>query len=839
MKVSLNWIKEFTDINLPIDELVAKIGAQLGAVEEVVDLGKKYQRIVVAKVVSCVEHPNSDHLHICKIDDGGKVPNVPRDENDHVQVVCGAPNVREGLLVAWLPPGTTVPSTIDKDPLMLEARDIRGQVSNGMLASAHELAMSDDHSGILEITEDVKPGDDFVEVYKLNDYIIDIENKMFTHRPDCFGIMGVAREIAGIGQKVFISRDWYLHPNLTGRNPEAEELKLEITNEVPELCPRYMAVAMSDIKIAPSPLWIQSKLSRVGIRPINNIVDITNYIMMLTGQPLHAFDYDKIAVDGKARIVVRKPRDSEKLTLLGGKEIQPRADAVLICDQDKPVALGGVMGGNNSEIDEHTTRIIIECANFDMYNIRRTAMEHGLFTDAVTRFTKGQSPLQNPAVLAETIVKVGELVGGKQASEIVDDKHLDETETMSGTMVHQIVEVSVAFINARLGLDLNEDEIIKLLEDVEFDAHIVNGAICVQAPFWRTDIEIPEDIIEEVGRLYGYDKLPLVLPRRDLTPAAKDAILELKSKIRHILAAAGANEVLTYSFVHGNLLDKVGQDRRQAFQLANALSPDLQYYRLSLTPSLLDKIHPNIKAGHDEFAIFEIGKGHNLMHKDDDDGLPMEFEMLDVVCAASDVVKKTGASFYEARAFLANLLAEFGIEPEFRPFEAEENYPVVKPYDHARSAKIFVKGTDLPLGMVGEYKPSVRKNLKLPKYSAGFGIGLTQLSQAISQTGKTYTPLPRFPKVDQDICLRVAAEMHYQELFDFVSGKIDKLKPEQTLAELTPVDIYQRDDDLAHKQITLRLSIASYAKTMTDPEVNALLDHVATAAKEKFGAERI
>lgn len=832
MKVSLNWLREFTDIDLPVDELVAKIGAQLGAVEGVIDLGKKYQGIVIAKVVECRKLENSDHLNVCKIDDGGKAQNVLRDEAGHVQVVCGAPNVREGLMVAWLPPGTTVPTTVGKDPLVLEARDIRGEMSNGMLASAHELGLSDDHSGILEITEDVKPCDDFAKVYKLNDYIIDIENKMFTHRPDCFGIMGVAREIAGIQHKAFTSRDWYIRPKLIGRNPDAEDLKLEVTNEVPDLCPRYMAAAISGVKIAPSPLWIQSKLSRVGIRPINNIVDITNYIMMLTGQPLHAFDYDKVAKDGKAHIVVRKPHAGEKLTLLGGKEIQPRTDAVLICDQDKPIALGGVMGGNNSEIDEHTTRIIIECANFDMYNIRRTAMEHGLFTDAVTRFTKGQSPLQNPAVLAETILKVGELAGGKQASEIIDQKS-ELTYTVPVTF-------EVKFVNERLGLNLGLQQIKQLLENVEFEFPDIEGTgLVVKAPFWRTDIEIIEDIVEEVGRLYGYDKLPQELPLRDLAPAPKDALLELKSKIRQTLAAAGANEVLTYSFVHGNLLDKVGQNREHAFRLANALSPDLQYYRLSLTPSLLEKVHPNIKAGYDEFAIFEIGKGHNLQHKDDDHGLPMEFEMLDLVFAARDLTQQGDAAFYQARIFLMDLLTTLGIEPEFRPFDAEEQYPVVKPYDHTRSAKIFVKGTELLLGIVGEYKQSVRKNLKLPKYCAGFGIGLTQLLQAISQTAKTYTPLPKYPKVEQDICLKVSADMRYRQLFDFASSKIDEFKPEQTLVTLEPIDIYQRDDDKSHKQITLRLSIASFAKTMTDPEVNALLDQVAVVAKEKLGAERI
>ena len=283
MKISLNTIRSMNkhygsadDVTkIGTDALVEKIGAQLGAVEEVTSFGKKYQGIVIAKVVSCDQHPNADKLKVCTIDDGGNTPSVKRDANGYVQVVCGAPNVRVGLTVAWLPPGATVPATIGlgQDPFVLEARELRGVVSNGMLASPAELALSEDHSGLLEIDGDIKPGTDFAEAFDLSgDVVLDIENKMFTHRPDCFGYLGVARELAGIQGMPYKSPDWFV-TNPTFPEPEADILPLTITNELPELVPRFTAIALRDVKVGSSPVWLQIELAKVGQNSINNIVD--------------------------------------------------------------------------------------------------------------------------------------------------------------------------------------------------------------------------------------------------------------------------------------------------------------------------------------------------------------------------------------------------------------------------------------------------------------------------------------------------------------------------------------------------------------------------------------
>lgn len=829
MKISLNWVKQFTEVQLPVDELVEKIGAQLGAVEEVTNLGAKYQGIVVAKVVSCVKHPDADKLSLCKIDDGKKIKGVGRDNDGFIQVVCGAPNVREGQLVVWLPPGATVPSTFDREPLVLESREIRGQKSNGMLASPKELDLGDGHEGILVIDYECKPGADFAEVYKLDDYIIDIENKMFTHRPDCFGILGVAREIAGILGKPFKSPDWYRQPskNLT---PRGNNLPLNISNELPELVPRFMAVAFSGVEVAPSQVWYQTFLSRVGVRPINNIVDITNYMMLLSGQPLHAYDYDKVkALSGgnSATLVIRNPKPGEKIKVLGGKTVEPRSEAIMIATDKQAIGIGGVMGGADTEVDANTKNIILECANFDMFSIRRTAMANGLFTDAVTRFNKGQSPLQNASVIMQASQMITATGAAEFASDLIDNNHLAQS-VLSHNSLHPSVKVSVGFINERLGLNLSADKIKTLLENVEFSVAVKGDELTVTAPFWRTDVELREDVVEEVGRLYGYDHLPLVLPKRDLAPAARDSLLDLKAAIRSRLAKAGANEVLTYSFVHGDLLDKTGQDKSKAYEIANALSPDLQYYRLSLMPSLLEKVHPNVKAGYGEFALFELGKTHNLDHKDNS-GLPGEFEFTALVVTANDKLKKAGAPYYAARKYLEALT---GPGLTFKPVgEDMQKYPVVQPYSPGRSALVSIKDGDF-LGIIGEFKPSVARALKLPKYTAGFEIDTTVL-ESLVRAGSGYVPLSRFPGVKQDITLEVSAGLSYEELYDFVNKQLAANAPDNTRSSVSLVDIYQKDGNTKHKHVTFRITITGLNRTLTDKEVAAVLDGIAASAKGK------
>jgi phenylalanyl-tRNA synthetase beta chain len=829
VKLSLNWAKKFTDITISVDELVEKIGAQLGAVDEVIDIGKKYEGIVVAKVVECVKHPNADKLSVCLIDDGGVVKGVKRNEKGLVEVVCGAPNVKAGQMVAWLPPGVTVPSTFDKDPFVLEARELRGVVSNGMIASAKELALGDDHEGILVLDDNLKPGESFLRAYDLDDVIIDIENKMFTHRPDLFGILGIAREIAGIQQQAFKSPAWYKEDADLNNDGRKNVLKLAVKNELPELVPRFTAIAIKDVLVADSPVWLKTQLARVGVRPINNIVDLTNFFMLETAQPLHAYDYDKVKT---GVLGVREAKEGEQVTVIGGKTIKLQPGVIVITDGQKPIGLGGVMGGADTEVDKNTKNIILEVANFDMNTTRRTAMTYGLFTDAATRFTKNQSPRQNRPVLVKAAEDIKRIAGGRVASPIIDDKHIKD--------VQKPVKVDTRFINDRLGLNLSAREIARLLQNVEFEVDHTDGELKVTAPFWRTDIEIPEDIVEEVGRLYGYDHLPLVLPGRSIKPTEVNEELAFKARVRNVLAAAGTNEVLTYSFVHESLLTKSGQSPKDAYHIRNALSPDLQYYRVSLTPSLLDKIHPNIKGGFEEFGLFEFNKAH-IKGILDEEKLPREFNRLAFVLARKQPGE--GAAFYRAKRYAEYLLGhKLGIYHKYTPLEQAKDLPpewqiAAAPYELRRSA--LISGTDGAIfGIVGEPKTQVKNNFKLPAYTAQLELDMDELRAGAAPP--EYRPLNKYPEITQDICLRLPAGVPYEQAESFLLKVLGRAAEANGYQHwLRPIDIFQRPEDEKHKQITWHIILSHPERTLTTEEVNRLFDMIASEAKKELKAERV
>lgn len=817
MKISLNTIKQYTDIDLSVDELVAKINAQLGGVEEVINLGERYEKAIIAKVVKCEKHSNADKLSVCEIDAG---------TGENVQVVCGAPNVREGIFVVWLPSGSTVPSSFeDKELFTLEARELRGVVSNGMLASAKELGIGDSHDGILEIDPSawkpndikVEPGASFAKAYGLDDTIIDIENKMFTHRPDLFGHIGVAREIAGIQQKQFKSPEWYT------KIPEFESgegLALEVSNEVSDMVPRFMAVAIKNVEVKPSPLWLQIELIRMGGKPINNIVDVTNYVMLLTAQPTHAYDYDKLR---GAKLGARMAKSGETAKLLNGKTYELDETDIVIADGEGPVGLAGIMGGGDSEVSAETKNIVLEVGNFDMYAVRRSSMKHGVFTDALTRFNKGQSPLQNDHVLSLLIQSISDVSPGEQASEVFGrvEKHTINSVT-----------TNKEFINERLGLDLGDKDIANLLENVEINVDTQDSTkIVVTPPFWRTDIELPEDIVEEVGRLYGFDKLPRELPKRSTKSVSKNVSREVSKIVRESLARAGANEVLTYSFVHENVITRAGQDPVHAFRLSNALSPDLQFYRLGLTPSLIDKVHMNVKAGFDRFAIFEINKVHykGEMDKDEPD-IPNEDKHVALVVVDSSKQAASGSSYYKARKYLDQIidlkLVDLKSLVDFDLKTDDWAQQLTAPYESKRSA-VIIKDDQI-WGVVGEYKQNVKRAFKLPDSAAGF-----EVHQAIVVAPRVdYKPLSKYPSTDRDICFRVAKDVQYDDIIAAASSLLDTLSLE---TEVTPVDIYQPADG-ATKNITIRLKLTSPEKTLTADEIEQVEIKVTSAVSAATNA---
>ena len=844
MKVSLNIVKSLVNFELPpVDELVARVNAQLGSVEKVIDLGAQYKDARIVHVVQCEPHPNADRLHVCLIDDGGAVANIPRDDKGYVQVVCGAPNVHADMWAVWLPPNSTVPASFaDAEPFVLGARKLRGVLSQGMLAAADELAIGTDHDGIVEISGRDMPkgavlraGDSFAQVFGLDDVVLDIENKMFTHRPDCFGQLGVAREISGIFGQAFTSPDWY---RVAQKFADGSGLKLDVYNDIPDLVPRFMAVAVKNVAVQPSPLWLQCQLVAMGGKPINNIVDATNYIMLMTAQPTHAYDYDKLC---GGKLGARMAREGETIALLNGKTYTLGTDDIVIADGERAVALGGIMGGADTEVSSDTNNVVLECASFDMYAVRKTAMRHGVFTDALSRFNKGQSPLQNAPVLKRLMG----MIGGEQASEVHDKKQFSDEfdEYFAGKYTPANIDINSSFINQRLGLQLTDSDIYTLLNNVEVHNHGPEdelGYMCIQVPFWRTDIELKEDVVEEVGRLYDFGKLPRELPQRSTKPAPKNPRRELKRQIREQLSRAGANEALTYSFVHEHILKRAEQHADQAYRLSNALSPDLQYYRLSVLPSLLDKVHANIKAGHDEFCLFEIGKGHDVRLPHSEDGLPSEQTFVDAVYAAKKA--RASAPYYQVQRMAVRLLSSLGAQFELAPMATENDdgkelsgveFEVAAPFDRQRSAWILC-GKER-LGIVGEFKQAVRRNFKLPEYAAGFSINFDRLL-AQPRDEQAYRPLSRFPSTSRDVSLRAPRDVSYAELYHVVQAAVDESAGDITVT-IEPRAIFQPANDRSIKTTTFRLRMTHYERTLTDADAKPIVDRVATMALAKLGAE--
>lgn len=822
MIISVNWLKKFTDIDVSIDELADLVGSRLVEIEEVIDLGKKYEGVVIAKVAQCKAVEGSDHLNVTKMDDGGVAKDIERDENGLVQVVCGAPNVREGILVAWLPPSSTVPESFgDKEPFILGTRELRGVMSNGMLASAKELDLFDDHDGILEIDKDVAPGTKFADAYELNDYLLDIENKSLTHRPDTFGIVGFAREVAAIQNKVFVTPTHLQNTNIEWIEKYGNEQTPTVTIDDPKLSSRYQAVVLTNVDSkVQSSLETQTYLARVGVRPHSAVVDATNYLMMLTGQPLHAFDYDKLKAvnDGKIDIRVRAGRAGEKLVLIDEREIELTENDIVIANGETAVALAGAMGGRDTEIDDNTTNVLLESATFNLYNLRNTQMRHGIFSEAITRFTKGQSTELTAPVLAEAVKLMQLAAGAQRASDVAD--------VYPGKSVIEPIRLTRTTINDLLGSDFTIEQLVVTLSNAEFGVTVEEqNTLVVTVPYWRTDIHIAEDIIEEVGRLNGFDTITPTVPKRDFTAVSVDSFDLFRSQIRKVLSRAGANEVLTYSFVHGDLFKKATQNVENSYRITNSISPDLQYYRLTLTPSLLSLVHPNSKAGIKQFSLFELNKTHSKVFGMEDDGTPKETDLLALTVTDSE---SDGAAYFQAKRLLDYLAASLNLTFNYIPITVDPGYDESAPFDYRRSAMVSDNASGEYVGIIGEYKQAVKKAFKLSDATAGFELDPRALHTAEQAVGVNYRPISRYPSTERDICFRVSRDVSYAQVNQVTA---EGLRFSGIDFTVLPLDIYQPETGDT-KNVTLRIRLVPSNKTLIGDEVAVIMkqvsDHVTT-----------
>ena len=828
MIISVNWLKKFVP-NLPeIGELSKLIGARLVEIESVENLGEKYKDVIIAKVISVEKVENSDHLNLCKIDDGGVRKDIERDENGFVQVVCGAPNVRAGIFVAWLPPESIVPETFGGETFKLGARKLMGNMSNGMIASLRELGLGDEHDGILEVSPEVfenviQAGDSFAEKFELNDFLLEVENKSLTHRPDCFGIVGFAREVAGILGEEFIEPEFIKGLNFEG--VEDREIDIEIQN--PKICERYTAAIFDVSNILKNPnLTIEKTyILRSGMRPIDEITDLANKIMFETAQPLHTFDLEKLGkLNGSSdiKIIVRNAFEGEELELLDGKKIKMNEKDIVIATGESgkiAIALAGAMGGISTAIDENTSKILVESATFNLYNLRNTQMRHGIFSEAITRFTKGIPQMLSRKVLdlfAEDILAMG----GKTLSLVADSNDNNYREQLK-------ISVSNDEINQVLGTDFSNDQIHRTLENVGILTENENSETFL-VPFWRNDLHIKEDLIEEVGRLNGYDNIALQLPARTFKAVKKAKIDLLQSEIREILTAGGANEILTYSFIHGDLLEKVNQDSQNSYKIVNSISPDLQYYRQTLTPSLLSKVSQNIRAGFGEFAIFEMNKITEKSLGLNEENVPIEQKKLAFVY----VNNKGENAFYQAKNYVDFLCKKLGVEVEFSKFNLEKS-PLSTEFESKRSAVIEIQnnGKKITLGVIGEFKKSVQKSLKLPEATAGFELDLNILLENFAGSNVKIKNFSKFQSVERDISINVDEKREFSEIFNIFENISDKF--ENVEIEVLPIDIFKNSDRT--KNISIRFKITPFEKTLTGEEIHEIVQKIEELAQDNGG----
>lgn len=827
MIISVNWLKKFVP-NLPeIGELSKLIGARLVEIEGVENLGEKYEDIIIAKVISAEKVENSDHLNLCKIDDGGARKDIERDENGFVQVVCGAPNVRAGIFVAWLPPESIVPETFGGENFKLGARKLMGNMSNGMIASLRELGLGDEHDGILEVSPEVfengiQAGDSFAEKFELNDFLLEVENKSLTHRPDCFGIVGFAREVAGILGEEFIEPEFIKGLNFEG----VEDRKIDIEIQNPKICERYTAAIFDVSNILKNPnLTIEKTyILRSGMRPIDEITDLANKIMFETAQPLHTFDLEKLEkLNGSSdiKIVVRNAFEGEELELLDGKKIKMNEKDIVIATGESgknAIALAGAMGGISTAIDENTSKILVESATFNLYNLRNTQMRHGIFSEAITRFTKGIPQMLSRKVLdlfAEDILAMG----GKSLS-LVADSDNNYREQLK-------ISVSNDEINQVLGTNFSNDQIHRTLENVGILTENENSETFL-IPFWRNDLHIKEDLIEEVGRLNGYDNIALQLPTRTFKAVKKAKIDLLQSEIREILTAGGANEILTYSFIHGDLLEKVDQDSQNSYKIVNSISPDLQYYRQTLTPSLLSKVSQNIRAGFGEFAIFEMNKITEKSLGLNEENVPIEQKKLAFVY----VNNKGENAFYQAKNYVDFLCKKLGVEVEFSKFNLEKS-SLSTEFESKRSAVIEIQnnGKKITLGVIGEFKKSVQKSLKLPEATSGFELDLNILLENLAGSNVKIKNFSKFQSVERDISINVDEKREFSEIFNIFENISDKF--ENVEIEVLPIDIFKNNDRT--KNISIRFKIIPFEKTLTGEEIHEIVQKIEELAQDNGG----
>jgi phenylalanyl-tRNA synthetase beta chain len=804
MKVSLSWLKDYVPCEMDPPDLAEALTMVGLEVESVSERYSYLDTVFVGRINEITPHPNADKLHLCRVDTG----------YGQISVVCGAPNIQIGMLSPLALPGTEFP-----EGFVLEKSVIRGQTSEGMLCSEGELGLGDDRSGIMTLDPSLSVGNKLASALALSDTVFEIE--ITPNRPDCLSIIGVAREIAAI-QKVRLK---YPEFKLVDKgNQIAKRTSIKI--EAPDHCPRYVARLLEDIKIRSSPFWLQDRLLSVGLRPINNIVDVTNFVLMENGQPLHAFDFDRLAEN---RIVVRTASKGETFVTLDQKERVLDSEMLMICDGQKAVAIGGVMGGLNSEIEESTTRVLLESAYFNSLSIRRSSKRLGLSTDASYRFERGVDP-EGQIVAANRAAKLmAELGGGRLISGLIDE--------YPNRQAAKRIKLSAKNTNRLLGTHLQRREIASLLKSIEFAVDQKapkqnKDVLTVTPPSFRVDISRPEDLMEEVARLSGYNHIPTTFPVMPAAGRLAHKEIDLRHRMRQLMIGSGFRETINYSFMHKQSGDRLrlkpDDPRRKLVDILNPLTEDQAVMRTSLVPGLLQTVHYNFSQQARNLKIFEIGK---IFINENPRQLPREPEILAGIWTGlrydpSWHDQATDCDFYDIKGVVEGLLSALQIRGiQFTQLPENECAYTRAGY----TAQIL--GNNFLLGLVGEIHPAVLANYDLKQTAFLFELNFDHLVPLIKDTRQS-KPIPKFPAIFRDITVIINKDIETQK----VVAEAQK-QQEELVESFSLLDVFEgKPIAEGRKSVSLRVTYRSAVKTLKDEDVTPIHQSIADRLVKAFKA---
>jgi phenylalanyl-tRNA synthetase beta chain len=797
MKVPISWLKEYVDIMLPVEEIAQKLTMAGFEVEEIIRTGSGWDKVVVAQIKAVNPHPNADRLTLPTLDLG----------SEEATVVCGAPNLKVGDKVPFAYVGAELLDGHTGKLEVLKPAKIRGVESAGMVCSEKELGISDRHEGILVLPDDAPVGTPLADY--MGEVVLNID--ITPNRADCLSVIGIAREVAALtGQKTHIPDVAYEE---TG-DPLEDQITIEIN--APELCPRYAVTLIRNVTFAESPQWMQQRLIAAGMRPINNLVDVTNYVMLEYGQPLHSFDYDKIR--GK-KIIVRRASDYEPMITLDDNQRELDSGMLVISDPMGAVAIAGVMGGANSEVTEDTTAILLEAASFNPKSIHYTGRHLGIPSEACMRFERGISRELALGALKRATQLLAELGGGEVARGIVD--------IYPEKLVQEPITLSAAAVERHIGREYSLDEIAGSLELLGFDIkrNDTAGEVTVTAPYWRTDVSIREDLIEEVARIVGYDEIPTTMisepiPRHDAPPVA-----ELKREIVRILAGCGLQEIKSYTMTSRDMINKITAgptaDEVSLIKVSNPMTADQEYMRPSLRMNLLTALESNQRYQDGGIRIFEVGKVFIPRQND----LPDERVMLCGLIAGIDTESSwhgegRQSDFYDAKGVIETLLDKLGTKAVYVSGKDAGLHA-------SRQASVTVDGREI--GVIGEVHPTVLERFDIDEPAYLFEIDLPALLEH-TLDDRTFTALPRFPSVVRDMALIVDYGIIHTQIVEIIKGF-------SLVVAVDIFDVYSGEQvPPGKKSLAYRLTYQSSDHTLTDKEVNRVQEQILKRLEKELGA---